>query len=96
MAICSIWVISNAVNISNAKANINNSQSAYNINVAKYAYEISKLDNAQPEEDPRLSPIAPENIFGVQAEKLAEPADPVANDSWFNRFCDFISGIFGG
>ena len=96
LLICSVWIISNAVNISKTKSNISDSQSAYNINEAKYAYEISKLDDAQPEEDPSLSPIAPENIFGVQAEKLAEPTDPVKDDNWFNRFCDFISGIFGG
>ena len=66
------------------------------VNEAKYILKISELDAVKPDEDGSISPIAPENIFGVQAEKLAEPTDPTISTSWFDKFCNWLSGIFGG
>ena len=95
IAICSAWVISNAVNINQANAGINEANTAYEINEAKYILKIEQLDNAQPEEDGKLSPIAPENIFGVEPEPLADIAEPLKNTNWFDMFCNWVSKIFG-
>ena len=96
VAICSVWIISNAVEMNSLNSSITQSNSEYMINEAQYILKISELDAVQPDEDGSLSPIAPENIFGVQAEKLSEPTDPTISTSWFDKVCNWLSGIFGG
>lgn len=96
IAICGIWVISNAVELNSLNSSITQSNNEYYINEAQYILKISELDAVQPDEDGSLSPIAPENIFGVQAEPLAEPTDPTVSTSWFDRVCNWLSGFFGG
>lgn len=96
IAICGIWVISNAVEMNSLNSSITQSNNEYYINEAQYILKISELDAVQPDEDGSLSPIAPENIFGVQAEPLAEPTDPTVSTSWFDRVCNWLSGFFGG
>ena len=97
IAICGIWVISNAVEMNSLNSSINQANNEYMINEAQYIMKIEALGEAiEPDDDGSLSPIAPENIFGVQAEPLAEPTDPTVSTSWFDRFCNWLSGIFGG
>ncbi len=96
VAICGAWIISNAVELNGISTSISQSNNAYMVNEAKYILKISELDAVKPDEDGSISPIAPENIFGVQAEKLAEPTDPTISTSWFDRVCNWLSGIFGG
>ena len=96
VAICGAWIISNAVELNGISTSISQSNNAYMVNEAKYILKISELDAVKPDEDGSISPIAPENIFGVQAEKLAEPTDPTISTSWFDKFCNLLSGIFGG
>ena len=97
IAICGIWVISNAVEMNSLNSSINQANNEYMINEAEYIFKIQSLGDAlEPDDDGSLSPIAPENIFGVQAEPLAEPTEPTVSTSWFDRFCNWLSGIFGG
>lgn len=96
IAICSIWIISNAVNINNLNNSINETNSAYYVNEAKYILKIKALENAEPSEDGNINPIAPENIFGVQAEAIEVPSDPTPSQNWFDTFCTWISKLFGG
>lgn len=96
IAVCGIWVISNAVQMNSLSSSITEANNAYMINEAQYILKISELDAIEPDDDGSLSPIAPENIFGVQAEKLSNPTDPTISTSWFDKVCNWLSGVTGG
>ena len=58
----------------------------YKLNLAKYLKNINNLDQAQNSME----------FLETYPEDLLDAGDTGEKSNWFDRFCNFIGGIFGG
>lgn len=98
IAICSGWVITNAVRISNFQSSIESAQSSYELNELKIIKKIEKLDDlreeSQKKEGSSLLPI--EEIITIQPLPLENPTEYKQESNWFDSLCNWIGHLFGG
>lgn len=98
IAVCTGWVITNAVRISTVQSTIESSQSSFKINELKYIKKIEQLDDlkdtSQNPEDSSLLPI--EEVITIQPAPLENPTDYAKNSNWFDKICNWFGHLFGG
>ena len=80
-ALFGVWGI---VNI----ATLDNVTTQYSVNLATYLNNLHNLDATNAENM--------ENLFDTIPEESLPPSTIEAQSNWFDRFCNFLAGLFGG
>lgn len=83
-ALCSGWVIGNAIELS---------KTSYTISEIQYLIKIEQLDGFQEVQN---GDSIITTIVDVEPQPLAEPTNIQPQTNWFDRFCDWLGNIFGG
>jgi len=83
-AMCSGWVIGNAIELS---------KTSYTISEIQYLIKIEQLDGFQEVQN---GDSIITTIVDVEPQPLAEPTNIQPQTNWFDRFCDWLRNIFGG
>ena len=86
LGVSSVIAITNCVIIENMSANYMQIDETYKLNLAKYLKNINNLDQAQNSME----------FLETYPEDLLDAGDTGEKSNWFDRFCNFIGGIFGG
>lgn len=87
-AIFGVWGIINVAQIDNVASQIAGVTTQYNINLFNYLKNLMMLD-ATNSENMR-------NLFETIPENEVPPTSIGEKSNWFDRFCNFIGGLFGG
>ncbi len=87
-AIFGVWGIINVAQIDNVAGQIAEVTSQYNINLFNYLKNLYTLDATNSENM--------KNLFETIPEDEAPATNINEKSNWFDRFCNFIGGIFGG
>ena len=88
LAIFGVWGIGNIITVENVGAQIAEVSTEYSLNLATYLKNLTSLDATNSENMNNLFQTIPEE---------ESPASEVGQQSnWFDRICNFITGLFGG
>lgn len=88
-AIFGVWGVVNVTQIDSIGGKIAEVASEYyNINLPKYLQKLSSLDATNSSNM--------ENLFETIPDEDLSPNEIQAKSNWFDRFCNFIAGLFGG
>ena len=87
-AIFGVWGIVNIASLDNLNAGLAKTEAIYQLNLASYAKNLATLDAASAENMENLLPTIP--------DQKGEATDIGAQSNWFDRFCNFLAGLFGG
>ena len=86
LCFCAIFCVTNCIVIDKAQSSISTEQDTYDINLATYFEKIATLDETNKAMD----------MFETYPEELNMPSQTAKKSNWFDRFCNWVSGIFGG
>ena len=86
ISVCTIWGIVNLVDIASLNNQIAGVSEIYELNLASYLSKLATLDTASNYNE----------LFPTYPNEPSSPSQIAASNNWFNRICDFISGLFGG
>ncbi len=75
-----------AVDLSNSISAYNTIQNEYSINVATLMQKIASVDSGN-----KMS-----ELIETFPDELMRPSEFEIQSNWFDRFCNFLSGLFGG
>ena len=87
-AIFGIWGIVNISTIDSFNNQIQLANETYNLNLANYLKNLTALDSTNQENM--------ENLFEVIPTDTLPPTSIGEQSNWFDRFCNFLAGLFGG
>lgn len=88
-AIFGVWGIVNIAQIDSIGSQIAQvSNEYYNINLPKFLKNLVSLDATNSENM--------ENLFETIPDEDVSPSEIEEKSNWFDRFCNFIAGLFGG
>ncbi len=88
-ALFGVWGVVNITQIDNIGAQIAEVASEYyNINLPKYLKNLVSLDATSSDNM--------ENLFETIPDEDVSPSEIIEQSNWFDRFCNFIAGLFGG
>jgi len=83
-AMCSGWVIGNAIELSRTN---------YTISELQYLIKIEQLDGFQEVEN---GDNIITTVVDIEPQPLAEPTTIQPQTNWFDRFCDWLKNVLGG
>lgn len=87
LGICSIFCVTNIVILDNMSSSYSALEHEfYNVNLPKYLKNISDLDTTKRSME----------FLETYPTEMQNPADLGRKTNWFDKFCNFLSGIFGG
>lgn len=94
------WVISNIVNINQTNSAINSiavETEQVNSNILEIISKIKELDTASgnPDNENVVVQIITEEM-NITPEAIIQPNTYEKSSNWFDVFCNWISGLFGG
>ncbi len=75
-----------AVDLADSVAAYNATQSQYSVNLANLLKNISSVDSGN-----KMS-----ELIETYPDELMRPDELKQQSNWFDRFCNFLSGLFGG
>ena len=75
-----------AVDLADSISAYNAAQNQYSVNVATLMQKIASVDSGN-----KMS-----ELIETFPEDLMRPSDFEQQSNWFDRFCNFLSGLFGG
>ena len=79
----------NVATIDNVSSQISQvSSEYYNMNLPNYLLKLTQLDATSTENM--------ENLFETIPEDIVSPTQVDEQSNWFDRFCNFLGGLFGG
>ena len=87
-AVFGVWGIVNITTIDSVGTQITQETTAYNMNIAKYILKLKSLDGT--------SASNMSNLFDTIPVTPQKPNTIEKQSNWFDRFCNFIAGLFGG
>lgn len=87
-AIFGIWGVVNISTMEHLGSQIEVASESYNINLANYLKNLTALDTTNQENM--------ENLFEVIPSQTLQPTSIGETSNWFDRFCNFLTGLFGG
>lgn len=87
-AIFGIWGVVNISTMEHLGSQIEVASESYNINLANYLKNLTALDTTNQENM--------ENLFEVIPSRTLPPTSIGETSNWFDRFCNFLTGLFGG
>ena len=88
LAIFGVWGVVNIAKLNNLSPQLSQIESVYKLNLAKYAKNLAALDATSAENM--------ENLLPTIADQKHDASDIISQSNWFDRFCNFIGGLFGG
>ena len=83
-----IWGIVNISTIDSLNTQIQSATETYNIHLVNYLKNLTALDTTNQENM--------ENLFEVIPKDTLPPTMVGESSNWFDRFCNFLAGLFGG
>lgn len=87
LGICSVLCVTNIAILDNMTASYSAlEQEFYNVNLPKYLKNISNLDTTKKSME----------FLETYPQEMQNPADLGKKTNWFDKFCNFLSGLFGG
>lgn len=84
--VCLVWGIVNTVQIAQLQDQINLANQEYQLKLGQYLSKLATLDSVSSYNE----------LFETTPEEMLPPASMPEKSNWFDRFCNFITGIFGG
>lgn len=87
-AIFGVWGIVNIAQIDSVSSQITQASQSYYLNLPKYLSKLAKLDATSAENM--------NNLFETIPDEDMSPSEIIEKSNWFDRFCNFIAGLFGG
>lgn len=87
-AIFGIWGIVNIATLDNLSSQISNLSYEYDMNLIRYLNNLYQIDITNSDNMQNLFETIPKE--DLPATSMGEQSN------WFDRFCNFISGLFGG
>lgn len=87
-AVFGIWGVVNISTMEHLGSQIEVASESYNINLANYLKNLTALDTTNQENM--------ENLFEVIPSQTLPPTSIGETSNWFDRFCNFLTGLFGG
>lgn len=87
-ALFTIWGTVNVAMIDNVSSQISQVSTQYKINLGNYLQKLYTLDISNSENM--------ENLFETIPDESVPPTQIDEKSNWFDRFCNFIGGLFGG
>lgn len=88
-AIFGVWGLVNVAQIDNLGSQITQvAKEYYEINLPKYLKNLTTLDATNSSNM--------ENLFQTIPDEDTSPSEILKKSNWFDRFCNFIAGLFGG
>lgn len=75
-----------AVDLADSISAYNAAQSEYSVNVASLMQKIASVDSGNKTAE----------LIETFPDELVRPSDFEKQSNWFDRFCNFMSGLFGG
>ena len=87
-AIFGVWGIVNIAKLDSLNSSVAKTETIYQLNIVTYAKNLATLDATSTENMENLLPTIPDK------ENMATEIAQQSN--WFDRFCNFIAGLFGG
>ncbi len=88
-AIFGVWGLVNVAQIDNLGSQIAQvAKEYYEINLPKYLKNLTTLDASNSSNM--------ENLFQTIPDEDSPPSEIIEKSNWFDRFCNFIAGLFGG
>ena len=75
-----------AVDLSNSISAYNAASSQYSVNLANLLKNISSVDSGNKMAE----------LIQTYPDELLRPEQIQQQSNWFDRFCNFLSGLFGG
>ena len=86
LAISTLICVTNSVIIDNLNASYSNISEVYDVNLQNYLRNIQNLDATKKSL----------GFLETYPEEILDAGDVGQKSNWFDRFCNFISGMFGG
>jgi len=83
-----VWGIINIAQIDSIGTQISEVAYKYEMNLPKYLSKLTNLDATNSENM--------ENLFQTIPDEDVSPSKILEKSNWFDRFCNFIAGLFGG
>lgn len=80
------FCISSGVNLANASSMLAESQAEYELNLAKLLKKISKTDSGNKMLE----------LIETYPSEFNDPSSIAEQTNWFDKICNFLSGLFGG
>lgn len=80
------FCISSGVNLANISNSLSASQAEYELNLHKLLKKISKTDSGNKMLE----------LIETYPSELNEPSSIAEQTNWFDKICNFLSGLFGG
>ena len=87
-AILGIWGIINISTIDSLNSQIASVTETYNVNLVNYLKNLTAIDTTNQNNM--------ENLFEVIPNDNLLPTNIAETSNWFDRFCNFLAGLFGG
>ncbi len=87
-AILGVWGIVNIATVDSLSGQISEIDSEYNMNLISYLNNLHNLDATNSQNM--------ENLFQTIPKDQVPPTTIGEESNWFDRFCNFIAGLFGG
>ncbi len=83
-----VWGVVNVATIDNISGQIAQVSSQYELNLANYLKNLWTLDATNADNM--------ENLFETIPDSELPPTKVDEQSNWFDRFCNFLGGLFGG
>ena len=80
------FCVSSGVQLIDASNSLSASQSIYEANLPKLIKKINRIDNSNTALE----------LVDTYPEEIKEPSSLSKSTNWFDKICNFISGLFGG
>lgn len=87
-AIFGVWGVVNIAELDSLSSSMSDITSEYNMNLLSYLNNLHNIDATNSENM--------ENLFETIPKDELPPNTISEQSNWFDRFCDFIGGLFGG
>lgn len=87
-AILGIWGVINISTIDSLNSQIASVTETYNVNLVNYLKNLTAIDTTNQNNM--------ENLFEVIPNDNLLPTNIAETSNWFDRFCNFLAGLFGG
>lgn len=87
-AILGVWSLINISTIDSLNNQITTVSETYNVNLVNYLKNLTALDTTNQSNM--------ENLFEVIPNQDLLPTQIAESSNWFDRFCNFLAGLFGG
>lgn len=87
-AIFGVWGVVNIAELDSLSSSISDITSEYNMNLLSYLNNLHNIDATNSQNM--------ENLFETIPKDELPPNTISEQSNWFDRFCDFIGGLFGG